>query len=317
MPGKLNKIGIVIPAYNAEKYLRASVESVRAQTHPDWHCVIIDDGSRDGTSELAGELARGDARITFRSQANAGPSAARNAGFRSLRDVDAVLFHDADDVMEPDLLSTLLAALDRDAQAVAAHALAEYIDADGNPKEAGFFAAYGRDRHGLREGRIRTLGPGDPTTFDTLAVDMRIYPMGIVLIRKSALDAVGLLDTRYKICHDIDLFLRLATRGHFAFVDEALCQYRMHASNISSARSNITREKRQVIANLLKSPLLDADHRKLIAQSIRARNDLKVGMWWNAMRHEIKMASPLKAGKCAAHLAVNIVRSAGSRLQSS
>ncbi len=311
----LPRIGIVIPAYNAAPYIGASLESVRAQTYANWFCVVVDDGSRDDTFQVAQDFIGDDPRFMLKRQANAGPSAARNAGYQALPKVDFVIFHDADDVWHREILATLAAKLVSEPEAAAAHALADWIDAEGNPKQPGVFADFGRERHGLIGGKIRKVSPAEPTTFGVLAVGMRVYPMGIVLIRREIIETVGLLDSRYKICHDFDLFLRLATIGHFAFVNKSLCQYRMHSTNITGARKNVAREDRQVFANLCRSPLLSASHRALLKQAARARNDLKVRMWWDALRHEIKAASPAKAGKCAGYLAVNLARSAGSRLQ--
>ena len=85
--------------------------SVLAQTHRDWSLVVVDDGSTDGTGDVAAGFA--DRRITLIRQSNAGVSAARNRGTVELTDGSAaILFLDADDWLAPDALSRLAAALE-------------------------------------------------------------------------------------------------------------------------------------------------------------------------------------------------------------
>ena len=72
-------ITFVVPAYNAVSTLEAAVRSLSEQTSDDWEAIIVDDGSVDGTGEMADALARGDDRIKVLHQGNAGVSAARNA----------------------------------------------------------------------------------------------------------------------------------------------------------------------------------------------------------------------------------------------
>jgi glycosyltransferase involved in cell wall biosynthesis len=308
-------IGIVVPAYNAQNFLAPTLQSLRDQSFADWVCVIVDDGSSDSTPQIAQSFASQDPRFSLLRQANAGPSAARNAGLAALPPTPFVLFHDADDLSLPHALSSLLAALQNDPHAVAAHALADWIDDLGHPLNPGHFASYGRNRTGLHpNGKPRPLSPADPTTFDTLAVEMRIYPMGLILIRRDALRSVGTLDPRYSICHDIDLFLRLATQGHFAFLNNIICRYRIHPHNISANRPRISREIQTLKHNLRASPLLNAAHRKILRRAALTHNDLKIPMWWNAFRHEVRTKNLPKAANCAAHFTYSLARSLAHRL---
>lgn len=105
------RISVIMPAYNAVAFLRRSVGSVISQTYQDWELVLIDDGSVDGTAELADELANGDERIRVIHQRNAGVSCARNSGMAAARG-EFISFLDADDEYLPDFLSELLAAAD-------------------------------------------------------------------------------------------------------------------------------------------------------------------------------------------------------------
>src|SRR5438874_1529861 len=97
---------VLIPAYNRAHYLAECLDSVLAQTLPDWECIIVDDGSTDGTPELAADYMRRDARFRYHRQENAGVSAARNTGIR-LAAGEWVAFLDSDDYYFPTALEAL------------------------------------------------------------------------------------------------------------------------------------------------------------------------------------------------------------------
>ena len=101
-------ISIVMPCYNCETSLVRTAECIRAQTVADWELIAVDDGSSDGTGAALDALARADARIRVIHQENGGVSRARNAGMAAARG-EWLAFADADDVLPPDALATLLA----------------------------------------------------------------------------------------------------------------------------------------------------------------------------------------------------------------
>ena len=105
-------VSIIVPAYNAERWLPAAVRSVLAQTEQDWELVLVDDGSTDATPGLCDRYAASDARIRVEHTPNAGVSAARNHGLKLCRG-QWILFLDADDVLHPDMLRIMLDAATR------------------------------------------------------------------------------------------------------------------------------------------------------------------------------------------------------------
>lgn len=92
-------ISVIIPAYNVEKYIARSVESVLKQTYRDFELLVIDDGSTDGTGNLADALAKQDKRILVIHQANGGAAAARNKGLETAKG-EFVAFLDSDDLWD-------------------------------------------------------------------------------------------------------------------------------------------------------------------------------------------------------------------------
>jgi len=101
-------ISIIIPLFNKERYITATLRSVLAQTYTDFEVIVVDDGSSDrGPEQVAG---MGDPRIRLHRQINAGPGAARNTGIRLARG-EWLLFLDADDTVEPAFLTEHMTAL--------------------------------------------------------------------------------------------------------------------------------------------------------------------------------------------------------------
>lgn len=100
-------VSIIVPAYNAERWLPAAVRSVLAQTEQDWELVLVDDGSTDATPGLCDGYAASDRRIQVLHTENGGLSAARNNGLELCRG-EWVTFLDADDVLHPDMLRIML-----------------------------------------------------------------------------------------------------------------------------------------------------------------------------------------------------------------
>jgi len=101
------KVTIVVPVYNGEQFLPACIESICAQTWTDFECVMVNDGSSDGSGAICDEVSRRDSRFRVIHQENGGLSRARNAGMRVSRG-EYYLFLDADDTIHPRLLELAL-----------------------------------------------------------------------------------------------------------------------------------------------------------------------------------------------------------------
>ena len=107
-------LSVIVPVYNVQAYLSACVKSVVEQAGPaDWECILVDDGSTDGSPALCDAIAAGDQRFVALHQPNSGVCAARTAGLRQGRALGArwFAFCDADDLYHPDLLDTLYCLL--------------------------------------------------------------------------------------------------------------------------------------------------------------------------------------------------------------
>ena len=97
-------ISVIVPVYNAEKYLPACIESIIKQDTGDWELILVEDGSADGSPELIDEYAAKDERIRALHPGHGGAAAARNRGVEASRG-EYICFVDSDDTVEPDYLS--------------------------------------------------------------------------------------------------------------------------------------------------------------------------------------------------------------------
>lgn len=110
-----NKITIIIPAYNIEKYLPVTLDSVLAQTYENIEAIVVNDGSKDGTGAVIDQYAAKDPRIKAIHKENGGVSSARLKGLEAATG-DWIGFVDGDDYVEPEMFAHLLAnALAHDA----------------------------------------------------------------------------------------------------------------------------------------------------------------------------------------------------------
>jgi len=146
---------VIVPVYQAEKTLRACVESVKSQSFADWSLILIDDGSRDGSGALCDELARDDARIRVIHQENGGVSAARNRGLEAVR-APWVYFLDSDDLLLPGALAVLYGLAERNGADAAAGAVV-LTEADGRQTLDAILPAGDYDAAGIRENILLPL----------------------------------------------------------------------------------------------------------------------------------------------------------------
>jgi glycosyltransferase involved in cell wall biosynthesis len=208
-------ISVIVPTYDAGRYLRESLDSVLAQLGPDDELVVVDDGSTDDTPTL---LASYGTRLRVLRASHAGYAAARNRGLGAARG-EWVSFHDADDVALPDRL-----AFQRGL--VAAHPHCEAFFCNGERMDTG--APLVPSTLAQRcDGRLLTTAD----VFDGFPIYFQA-----ALVCRTTFAAVGLFDPALRIYADMEYGYRLVARGATHFADRSVFRYRWHGANTTRDR---------------------------------------------------------------------------------
>lgn len=244
------RVSVVIPAYNTERYIAASIHSACDASELDVEVLVIDDGSTDRS--VAEVRAIGDPRVTVISiSASGGPSRPRNIGLRHARAPYVSLF-DSDDLLKPGKLAASVAALDRCPTAGFAFGNFEKMDADGNVFETSFSYAYPVFRSLKSEpagGDWRLIPQSELAR--GLLYENFIGTSGVV-VRKDLALALGGFDETLRNGDDLDLWFRLSHRcdalysptiGHSYRVHSASVVHRPHIRNAVSRIEVLRRER--------------------------------------------------------------------------
>jgi glycosyltransferase involved in cell wall biosynthesis len=283
-----NKVGVVIAAYNASRWLPFTLDSVLAQSIDEWSCVVVDDGSTDGTATIADTAGRRDSRIHVHRQGNRGVSAARNAGVSMLESAyTTICFLDSDDLLLPDALQVLVQGLQDRPDAVGSSGWAEYIDERGDPIRKGEHPRIQRRRSVLADGRIIQLDPTEDVTFGCLAAYGTLWPPATVLMRRAAFDEAGGFDENLVSQEDWDLTLRMSRRGPFAVVDRQVAWYRLTDNGLSRPYIPNLMLRQVVIRNACSAPENSPAQRELIAATYRAQEREAATAAFQAARNAI------------------------------
>jgi glycosyltransferase involved in cell wall biosynthesis len=203
MTGQL--VSVVVASYNGERFLAETLESVFAQDYDPFEVVFVDDGSSDGTAEIARSFP-----LRYLYQENGGLPAARNAGV-ALATGELIAFVDDDDLWPRTKLS------------VQANHL-------GNHQDVG--CVLGRNEWIVEEGVEPPKLERDPIFHELGGIQLVS-----MMIRRRAFDEIGGFDPSYRYAEDRDLFVRLREHGiEIAVLPDLVLSKRLHGSNMTMNR---------------------------------------------------------------------------------
>lgn len=135
------KISVIVPVYNAEKYLRRCIDSILAQTFTDFELLLIDDGSKDSSGRICDEYSEKDERVIVFHKPNGGVSSARNLGLDNVKG-EWIGFVDADDWVELNYLQKLMSCFDQNVDMAECSYVYEGVDALKFKTEFDLFDSY-------------------------------------------------------------------------------------------------------------------------------------------------------------------------------
>lgn len=218
-------VSVVIPCFNHGRFLREAIDSVAGSTLPDAEIVVVDDGSTDDTAAVARSYG---ARVRLVQQGNRGLSAARNAGI-AVAQGRLLHFLDADDRIDPQFLARMAQAADQHPDAAVFCGGWRLVDAANRPFATG-----------------SVCFPADPYRF---LLGGNPMPCHAVVVRSTAIAAVGPFDESLGALEDWDLWLRLARAGQrFVAVAGASVDYRRHPGSMSRDVGRMLAAARTVLA---------------------------------------------------------------------
>jgi glycosyltransferase involved in cell wall biosynthesis len=225
------RVDVIIPAYNAAKYVAAAIESVLAQTFSDWRVLVIDDGSTDETAEVvAPYVARLEGKIKYIKRINGGVSAARNTGILN-SSAEFLAMLDADDIWLPCRLAESLKVIEARPEIGLTYGFISRIDQDGRLIDTWDR----RQKHG--EGRVAPY----------IYMKQIDLPTLTVTVRRKCIDEVGMFDESLRITEDRDLWFRISLRYEVALVPKVLAYYRVSPNSITTDPNKMLKAQLQFI----------------------------------------------------------------------
>lgn len=271
-----------MPCYNYAHYLSQTLDSLLAQTGPDWECILVDDGSTDNTRQMAEGYCRRDARFVYVYQPNQGPNAARNTALRRCRG-KYLQFLDADDLLEARKLQVHADFLESHPGVDIVYGSSRaFTDEQPGLRLYNGFDADGEDRPWMPE----ASGSGPEMVGHLVRANIMVN--SAALTRMTLVARVGFTEEKLWQAEDWHFWLVCALGGAvFQFVDEpgTLALIRTHpASNSKDRWKMIVSEltMRRQVQRLIGDPALRELNARLIGQSVdfafrSAWRDVKAG----------------------------------------
>ena len=259
------RFSVVIPCYNGEKHIHISMESVLAQSFEDFEIVVVNDGSKDGTSSVVRALAGKDqkGRVRLVERENGGVSAARNTGILESRG-DYVCFLDSDDQWLPEHLAALSEAIERYPQEV-------------------FFSTLSQTR--LLTGQIKKPDKGMPADIfvieDYFDYEISGKPTvskftSTICLKRSVFNKLGHFVEGVKISEDEDMWYRAAAYHNFVVIPRITVQRNRDLSE--ATRRPVNPETDPFVARkaaLLSDERIDAKKRRSI-ELLTERHEIRL-----------------------------------------
>ncbi|MCK4735030.1 MAG: glycosyltransferase [Methanophagales archaeon] len=248
------KVSIIIPVYNGERYISEAIDSVLNQTYRDFEIIVIDDGSKDNTSNI---LRMYGEKIRWKSQENKGPASAKKIG-TSMTEGEYITYLDSDDMFLPDKLKQQVDYLDKHPEVGLVYS--DYYQVDEKGKITKLISCNKKNVPLIQQNYVPTSG---------------------VMCRRECFDNVGVFDESLGGDYDWDMWLRISEKYPIYCIPKPLFKYRVHGENISLTRPNrLDYERKVKILLLEKAYQRRGKPSWLKFKIIRAKFERKIGKIW-------------------------------------
>jgi glycosyltransferase involved in cell wall biosynthesis len=245
------KVSVVIPVYNAMRYLPETLDSVLAQTFTDFEILIINDGSTDNIIEWAIKIT--DPRVEIISQVNQGVSIARNTGIHNAQG-EYIAFLDADDLWKPTKLEKQVSCLDRSPEVGLVYTWTLLINEIGEPISIKYTSNH--------EGNI----------WQHILIGDIVCSGSSAMVRKSCFEKSGEFDPALSSAADFDMWTRIAQYYNFSVIKDFLLLYRRTSSSMSRNSLKMIQDLQLTYEKRFQSAPPELMHLKNIAYAGMYRN---------------------------------------------
>jgi glycosyltransferase involved in cell wall biosynthesis len=248
-------VTVIVPSYNYAHLIDQTLDSVLAQTHPNWECFVVDDGSTDHTRTVVARYEEMDARIKYIRQDNLRAGTARNNGIRNSLGKYLQLL-DADDLIESTKLERQVAYLEKHPEVDIVYGGVRYFKSEEAP--ANLSPALGEKVTWMP----RISGSGREALLALMRLPIVIHSP---LIRRNEGDAVIYFDEGLKACEDWLYWVTSALRGkrfHYEEIEGSLAFYRAH-TNSACANQPLVDDETRRLRGILDQIVNDAECRQL------------------------------------------------------
>lgn len=221
-----NYVSILIPIYNADKYLSSCIYSILNQSHRNFELILLDDGSTDKSSEICKSFLNRDPRVLYVYHENSGMAFSLNKGM-DLAKHDLVARFDADDIMYPNRLEVQISYLNNNPDIDILGSLGHYINSNDK--------IIGKTYSDVNMHRIKDwyIPNNEPIGL--------LHPS--VIFKKSIIQSIGGYRGQFWPCEDIDLWNRAIENGaNIHVIQKYLIKYRLHSSS-AIAKSHLHNRK--------------------------------------------------------------------------
>ena len=223
---------VVIPAYNAEKYIKETVDSVLSQTHASFECIVVNDGSTDGTMDVLKQYT--DPRVILLTIKNSvGPSQPRNEGIKISKG-KYILMTDADDPLLPHKMSEYYDVFNTCPEADAVFSDFSFIDERSQLLKESFLADY-NDFRKIMSPVGANVFKMDMTQMLRELIKANFIGISSVCFKRELATHGAVFDEAMHASEDVLAWSRLTQYAQFFFLNKIMHQYRIHAASVSNA----------------------------------------------------------------------------------